>query len=285
MFERLRMGLRSSPILSYFLLAYALSWSVELLLIANYNSLISVPPYLHYLASFGPCLAGITMTYIKGGKPGLVDLWQRVTRWQVGWKWFLLGALSPVLLAFLSALITYLLSGSLADLSTLGQVEYLGDIGAGAALLLWIVTFGFGEEIGWRGFALPTLQKNHSFLISTLVIGLVWALWHLPAFFYKPQMMALGPGGFIGFSLGVISGSIVLGWLYNRSGGSVFVVGIWHALFDFFTTSSSFHGMTTAIMSTAVMVLAVVIVVFEVTGRRTQKRGLLPLPYVHPTQP
>jgi membrane protease YdiL (CAAX protease family) len=186
--------------------------------------------------------------------------------------------LSPLVLVTLAAAVNYLIGAGWPDLATLGEVESLGDIGVIAALLLWLATFGFGEETGWRGFALPALQKRHGMLHSALVIGVFWALWHLPSFFYRPQYMALGLGGFFAFAFGVISGSVLVAWIYNGSGGSVLVVAIWHGLFDLLTTAKATQGTITAIASTVVMVWAVAIVARELWGQyRGRKAASLPV--------
>ncbi|MEO8289238.1 MAG: CPBP family intramembrane glutamic endopeptidase [Chloroflexota bacterium] len=272
MFARIRVAVARSPVSSYFVLAFTLTWSLGFLLIANYHGLVNIPPALHYLGAFGPALAAITVAYLSGGWKGLARLLSTVGKWRVGWKWLLLGALSPLALAVAAVLVNFLVANTggatlIPDLSALSRIEYLGDIGAGAALLLWLVTFGFGEELGWRGFALRTMQeRGRSWLWAALSIGVLWALWHLPAFFYKPQLIALGPGGFIGFGIGVICGSVLLAWLYNGSGGSVLVVALWHALFDFITTAGGGQGAIPAIISTAVMVWAGVLITAELAG-------------------
>ena len=260
------------PVGTYFLLAYALSWSVGALLIAAHNDLLAVPGTLHYLVSFGPAMAAVTVTALTSGRRGLYDLLTRLTRWRI--RWVLVGLLSPLALAGIAALTGYLLTGNRPDLASLGQVAYLGDIGVAAALLLWIATFGFGEELGWRGFALHRMQAKQGALSASIVIGILWALWHLPAFFYKPNFIALGPGGFLGFTLGVISGSILLTWLYNRSGGSVLVVALWHAMFDFTTSTSAAEGTVAAITSALVIAWAVAVAAYELwTTGRAKKRA------------
>jgi membrane protease YdiL (CAAX protease family) len=97
-------------------------------------------------------------------------------------------------------------------------VNFLPDLGLGA-WAVWFATSGCGEELGWRGFALPRLQRTHSALISSVLLAIGWAGWHLPAFFYLPSYTAMGLQILPGFFLGVLAGSIVLTWLYNSSGG------------------------------------------------------------------
>ena len=119
---------------------------------------------------------------------------------------------------------------------------------------------GCGEELGWRGFALPRLQNTHSAMTSTLRLALAWAGWHLPAFFYVPSYRAMGLQIIPAFFLGILAGAIVLTWLYNASGGSVLAAALWHASFNFVTASPNAGGLVAAVTSTLVMVWAVVIV-------------------------
>ena len=270
---------KRSPLITYFIVTFAISWTVYGLLIASFNGLVNVPMWLHYLGSFGPGLAGMIVAYAAGGREGLSRLLASVVKWRVGWKWLLIGALSPLAIAAVAILITYLIEGTWPDLQLLGKVEYLGDIGVVPALLLWLATFGFGEETGWRGFAVPTMQKKRSLLATALIIGVIWATWHVPSFFYKPQLTELGAAGFIPFALGVLSGSILLTWMYTRSGGSVFLVAIWHGVFDFLITNEAGQGTIAAAMSTIVMVWAVAIVAVELWQ---QYRAHHPRPTVGP---
>jgi membrane protease YdiL (CAAX protease family) len=191
--------------------------------------------------------------------------------------WVVLAALSPLALATLAAAVGDFATGERPDLATLGRVEYLGDIGLPLALLLWLATFGFGEEIGWRGFAVDSMQKSgwHT-LKAAAVIAPVWALWHLPAFFYKPTLMALGAVEIIGYVLGLTAGSVLLAWLYISARASILLVAIWHGLFDLLTTSEASQGLITATVSTLVMLWAAAIVVWYIVkdrGRRGLTKG------------
>lgn len=277
--KRSRRWIEQHPVAAYFMLAYLFSWSVGALLIAGYHDLLPVPGAVHYLVSFGPALAAVTVTAVTSGRRGLAELLARVTRWRT-W-WVLIGLLSPLVLAGLAVVANALWIAApterVPDLAALGQIPYLGDIGIGAALLLWIATFGLGEEIGWRGFAQPHLQQKQGLLRAALVIGLFWAGWHLPAFFYKPNFIALGVGGFVGFAIGVVAGAVLLAWLYNRSGGSILVVALWHAVFDFTTSTAVAEGAIAAITSTLVMVWALAITV-RIIWRHDQPVGASPVP-------
>lgn len=255
--------IKQHRVLAYFILTLAISWSIELPLVASAQGWIATPvPFaIHYLASFGPLLAALIMTWITGGADGLKELWGRVTKWRVGPTGATFAFLSPVVLFVLAALVVWLLSGGeWPNLQRLTEINYLPNLGLGA-LILWLATFGFGEEIGWRGYALPRLQKGRSALSATLLLGVMWVVWHLPAFFYLDTYVNLGLVVFPMFALGVLAGAIVLTWLYNTTEGSVLMVAVWHGVFDFISASKASDGYIAALMTAAIMIWAVVIVI------------------------
>ena len=99
------------------------------------------------------------------------------------------------------------------------------------------MTFGFGEEVGWRGFALPRLQARHGAFVASLLLSLGWALWHLPLFFYRPGYTQMGAAGIAGWFFSLLTGAVLLTWLYNESRGSILVVALFHAAVDVAFTS------------------------------------------------
>ena len=254
--------IKHHPVLAYFILAVAITWSIMLPLVASAQGWLQAPiPFaLHYLAAFGPMLAALIMTWVTGGAAGLKELWGRVTKWRVGLTGAAFAVLSPVVLFALAAIVVRALGGEWPDLGRLGEINYFPNLGIGA-LALWLATYGFGEEIGWRGFALPRLQKGRSALSATLILGVMWIVWHMPPFLYLDTYVALGLAAFPMFALGVMMGAIVLTWLYNSTGGSVLMVAVWHGVFDFLAASKASDGYIAALMSAAIMVWAVVIVV------------------------
>ena len=140
------------------------------------------------------------------------------------------------------------------SLSELGEVNFLPPLGIGA-LFLWIFTFGIGEEVGWRGFALPRLQRNHNALAATAILAFFWALWHLPQFFYLFE-----PSIAIGWAIGLFTGAVVFTWLLNSTEGSILPVAIFHGCFNYVSSSNAGGGLVAAIVSTLVMIGGVVVI-------------------------
>lgn len=255
--------IRQHRILAYFILTLAISWSIELPLVASAQGWITTPiPFaIHYLASLGPLLAAVIMTWAIGGTDGLKELWGRITLWRVGRTGAAFAILSPVFLFALASITIRLMGGEWPDLRLLGEVNYLPFLGIWV-LPLWLATYGFGEEIGWRGFALPHLQKGRSALSASMILGLMWSLWHVPAFLYLDTYVnAGGLAMFPAVAFGIVLGAIVLTWLYNTTGGSVLMVAVWHALFDLFTAAKAIDGYNSALQSAVIMIGAVVIVI------------------------
>jgi membrane protease YdiL (CAAX protease family) len=262
---------------TYFVLTLALSWLIEVPLIVQVQGWadLRMPLALHYLASFGPMLAAILVTWATGGAEGLKELWSRLTRWHVGAFGLAFAVLSPVLLFAAGVLVVRFTSGEWINLALLGKVNYLPDLGIWA-LVLWLLTFGFGEETGWRGFALPRLQKGRSALAATIILWVMWIVWHIPAFLYLDTYMKLGLAMLPMFALGVLAGAIALTWLYNTTRGSILMLALWHGMFDFFSAAKVGDGTIAAIMSTVFMIWAVfVVVVYKPANLSREPRQVL----------
>jgi membrane protease YdiL (CAAX protease family) len=248
----------------YFVLAYAITWAFEIPLAAVKQGWTQLPiPFaIHYLGSFGPMLAALIVTGMTQGGSGIRVLFNGLFKWRVGLGWILFSVFSPIAMFALAALVMRSTSGEWPNLYLLGEVEYLPYLGIIGALILWFLTWGLGEEMGWRGFALPRLQKGRSALTATIILGVLHALWHLPAFFYKDTYMAMGlAGGLPMLLLSVIAAAIVFTWIYNSTRGSLLMVVLFHALFDMLSVSKAGGASAPAVMSAVVWVLAVVVVI------------------------
>ncbi|MGD9091827.1 MAG: CPBP family intramembrane metalloprotease [Anaerolineales bacterium] len=159
------------------------------------------------------------MTGICGGMPGLKELGGRMFMWRVCPKWWII-TFSPLIIGYMVIFILSVLTDSAIRLSNLGVLNYLSPLGIGA-LLLCLFTFGLGEETGWRGYALPRLQKGRRALTATMILAAFWALWPLPQFFYL-----FDPYNAIGWLIGLFAGVVILTWLYYSTDESILMVAI-----------------------------------------------------------
>jgi membrane protease YdiL (CAAX protease family) len=242
------------PLIAFFGLAFALSWAIEIPLALQARGVVDLglPPATHHLASFGPLLAATMVVGRRAGAAGLAHLARGLVRWRIGARYAAFATCAPPL-AFAVAAAAGAAFGDAPDLARLGEVDGLPPLGVAPALLLWLATFGVGEEVGWRGFALPRLQARTSAWRATLLLSLAWGLWHAPAFAYRPTYLAMGPAGLPAFLVSITAASVVFTWLYNASGGSLLAVAVFHALFDFFSVTPA-GGEATPIVMTALVV-------------------------------
>lgn len=240
----------------YFLLAYLFSWCIFVPLALQGQGVLSgIPHWLHLTSPYGPFLAAFIVTAWTSGREGVRELLSRLTRWRIGWGWLVIAAFSPVAVFGVVIMIMRWITGTWAATSSFGQVAELPQLGWLAGWLAWILTFGLGEETGWRGFALPRLQARYSARNASLILGLLWAGWHAPTFFYN---YALSLFSVVAFVVGIVAGAMVLTWLYNSTGGSVLATILWHGSYN--ATVAGGEAVVAAVVTASVILTFVLIV-------------------------
>lgn len=222
--SNLRDQINKHPVTTFFLLAFGFTWSVWAPISYGYvHGSIELTPaiiVIYILGSFGPLLSAAIVTGLTGRS--LRAWFSQALKWRVPVKWWLAAFFIPILLYALMAGIHMLMGGkfNLAEVSPL-----LALPGGFLSVFLW---GGGNEELGWRGLALPRLQERYNPLVSGLIIGVVWTLWHAP-----PGIIELGFVSWavdLPFYMVTVTGiSIVATWLYNQTGGSVLLTMVFHA--------------------------------------------------------
>ncbi|HSJ45555.1 MAG TPA: type II CAAX endopeptidase family protein [Euzebyales bacterium] len=190
-----RSFVRRRPVAAFVALAFALSWGFWLLLY------LTSSPVMFFLGALGPAMAAAIVAW----QVGTLQPWLgRVLRWRVS-PWFYLFAFGfPVLLYGVSNAILAVF-GAQPDLSLLGQR-------LPAYAVTWVAAFFMGglEEPGWRGFALPRLEQRYTPVRATLLLGVVWGLWHLPV---EPLAIVV-----------TVPLAFFYTWLFNRTGSALLCV-------------------------------------------------------------
>lgn len=257
-----RASVAKHPILVFYLLAVALSWSYWLALLVSGDRVEPGSTATHLPGLVGPMLAAVIVTGIASGARGLRDLLRRALTIPAHPKAGLLLAVSPVLLGL--AVFSLLLAGGATWPSLSAFADYPG---LPAGRRLWVVFIaalvlnGYGEEVGWRGFALPHLASRLGPLRSTVAVAILWLIWHAPLFWLVANMHALLGPAFIGWAAGLVAGAFVLAALYFAT-QSILVVAVWHTLFNFVVATPPGRGVPAAIASTVVMLCGVVVAVY-----------------------
>jgi membrane protease YdiL (CAAX protease family) len=198
------------PLLSFFILAIVITWLLSL------PSLWFDVPFKPFqtAGAYGPLAAAVIVSAAMGSAE-LNALFRRMTNFRFGLVWYLIAIFGNLLLYLLVAGLSGApLAQSLAEKWSLTFTLYL------PALLTSYLVNPIGEETGWTGFALPRLQKRFKPWLAAVILGAVWAIWHLPAFFVPSEMGAFHPVNFIFFVLSSIFIRIVWTWVTNNAQGS-----------------------------------------------------------------
>jgi CAAX protease family protein len=222
--------LTGHPLLLFFVLSFVLTWGYFWLIWTP----LRLPDSLIALGGFGPAASAFLVLGLTSGKRGVVCLLGSIMHWRVGALWYVVALLGIPVLNFLAFLVV---PGMLADFVApdlrLPRL-YLSEI----AISLTIGIAPLWEEIGWRGFAQPRMQRQYGPVVGSLILGMLWGVWHLP-FFFGPLARS-GPGttfvsagiALVEFSIGLTGLSVVMAWVLNNCGGSTLMAILLHACFD-----------------------------------------------------
>ena len=185
------------------------------------------PPWaiaLYIIGGFVPSLVAIGLTWRQEGREGLRRLGRRVVQFRIGWRWYLVIAGIVALGTAAQLALIHVLGGTF-DLSL-----FLAQLPSAIPL---IILGPLSEELGWRGYAQDRLQTRWNGLVSGLIVGVVWALWHLPLFFMVGTSQSVLGIPFLGFACGVTATSVIYAWLHNNTSGSVWTAVFFHWMYTY----------------------------------------------------
>ena len=248
---KLRHGLPRSTVI-FFALAYLISWSIWLPMLFAPDSL----QWLHYVGSLGPLIAAVVLRWRDGGRASVIALCSQMFRWRVPFVWMVFAVAFPLALFGLGAVVSTL-AGSLVDWSEfLGSKEFAH---VGWLLVpIEIVFFGFGEETGWRGYAIPSMQDaGWTAYGATTIFAVGWAGWHLPLFFYPYGLQTLGLLMIPGWILSLLFGAYLTTFLFNSARSSILVIAIFHGMVDIVSISRAATDITLLIVNAGLIATAV----------------------------
>ena len=264
---------RRYPLTAFFVLACALSWWPWIL--------YSVDLLPNPIVGFGPFLAALVVLAVTEGKSGVVGLLRRMVRWRVGIQWYAVALLLPIVVILAAAALNVFLLGA-------QRTSSVADLGGWSSfLLLFLLSLlipglaGTWEEPGFRGYALPRLQFRYSALIASLILGVLWAFWHLP-------FVVTGEDIWIDATLFIIEWSIVYTWLFNNAKGSVLIVMLFHAMNNTFSSafeSQMFSGADSVNQAWLRLTLWGVVAIVLVIVYGSQNLSRKHLKQVEPVQP
>ena len=240
----------------FFIITYAVSWAIWSPIFLSAQELVKwqVPFALYYLGSFGPMISALIMTAITTGGAGIRKLLARLFMWRVNLRYYAFAVFAPVGLFVIAVMLNRVIAGAWPDLNLLGEADYMPPLGIAGVLILWFLTYGLGEETGWRGYALPHLQRKRPAANAALILGIFWGCWHIPAFFFRDTYIEMGIIGFPMLLVSIVFASVVFAWLYNSTAGSLLLVILFHIFFNWLSVSEA-GGQYVAIIMTMPVIL------------------------------
>lgn len=266
------------PLVSFFVLANALSWLAWIPYILSNNGLglwdydfpvlLGTSQLLGVLpgAYLGPITSALLITALVDGRPGLRRWAGRLWRWRVNWRWYALALLGVPLTLIAGS---FVFSGGAVQAPSISALVFLLP-----GLALQMITTGLAEEPGWRDFALPRLQDRFSPLASSFILGPLWALWHMPLFLTEWGGYPDGDWTRVAYFAGFcIAFNVVMSWVFNCTRQSLPISMLLHVgvnntasilLPDMYPT---LDAQTLSLMLMVIAGIAAVAIVFATRGR------------------
>lgn len=241
----------------YFFLAFAITWSVQIPVYfyahqhgitltneANFLHLSELlqgtldtgfrPYFILLIFSFGPTVAGLVVTALFQGKAGLQRIAKELTHVRLSARWYGLLFALPLALCLVSLVIGYVLSGFQPI-----HFNFLIPVALLFPFLMYMIIFtGLAEEIGWRGYALPELQKKYTAEKASWILGIAWGLWHIPVNLVPIYLRGELQIPFVitillALTFGIVGWTIVLTWIYNKT-NSLWLIVLLHGVTNTF---------------------------------------------------
>ena len=256
------------PLTVYLLVTFGIAWLIWLpLLIAEYLRLsLSVPSVVFItLGSFAPSIVALFITWKYAGGTELRQLLGRALVWRISPAWYVLAIVGPAMVMLLAMGGHILLGGTMPDYVPFGARWLIVAVNF---VLVFLIGGPLGEEFGWRGVVLPALEARFRPPWDSLILGIIWTVWHLPLFFISASAQHSLP--FWLFALLTMPLCILITWVYHCSENSLLLVMLFHAAVNTWSgvlkISPEAAGSTMPL--TLVVLLTWVVALLVVVGRK-----------------
>lgn len=253
------------PVTAFLLLTFGLTW-------ATWIPMVLAPDrfsHLHLLGSLGPAIAAIIVTTATTGSSGIRALGASALRWNGRWLAFAIAL--PVGL-FAVGLLASRTTGSHPELDRLFESPEYGYVGPGL-IALEILFFGYGEELGWRGFLIPRLEAGgRSPYAATTMFIPVWAAWHLPLFFYAHGLGSMSLIMIPGWLISIALSSYLITWLFHRSRNSILVIAVFHGVVDLVSITPTSTVLALITVNAGLIAAAIIVVTRSQTLFAAERR-------------
>ena len=261
--NRINSLIKQYPIAAFFILTFILSWGFGAILDVLFSITDSIVLLLPVaILSAGPLVSALIISAVIGGRAAVLALLRKFTVWRVGWRWYVVALCLLPALALTAIYLNVLLGAPAPPVAAFGT--WSGMLGAFALRLVYPWDGPMLEELGWRGFAQTRMQKLYTPLTANLILALLVTLWHL-------QYIPSGDYTWI-YMPATIASTILYGWVYNATGGSVLLTLIMHAteplLWVSFTGADETRAMGIRVLIYVVTAAIVVLLTGKNLGRK-----------------
>lgn len=269
-------SVRRHPLAWYVVLAWGLSWAywIPMLVRGEVVTPGATTGSSHIPGLAGPMVAALIVTAVSRGRLGLREYVGRFVQWRVSLRWYGFAVL-PIAI-FLAVVGLLAISGGPApDLADLGEFSGLPELSWPLLILAVLVFNGYGEEAGWRGFLVPGLLQRRGPFTTSVIVAAVWFAWHVPSFPVIEGYRIAGLGIIPMMGIGLIAGAMILTWLYVGSGGSIWIVSLWHLTYNFASATTAGRGVVGMVVYTAIIVWALGVAVAWLVADEPRSRPFM----------
>jgi membrane protease YdiL (CAAX protease family) len=257
--------IRQHPLSVFFGLTFLLSWLIWVPMALDHYSLLpfkldeNFVLIVRLFGTLGPAIAASLVALTAGGRSAVKKLWSQIGLWRVNWTWYVAAVVVFPALVFVAAWINNLLPGS--------QPLLIQQASPATLLVIMIVmTISVtGEEIGWRGFALPEMQKRWTALKTSLLLGTIHTLWHLPFWITLGELERYGWSYWLLSWAWILALTIYMTWILNNTGNSLLLVLLFH--FSVNVVNNAFLPITTVVPAYRLLIGIAWLLVLSILAR------------------
>ena len=266
------------PLIAFFLLVFGLTWPFMVVDALGSHDILPFRLSIPWMIVMGymPTLAAVIVSGLTQGKKGIRTLFGKLLIAKVGMRWYVFAIFGYAAVCAGAIGLSNLFSGISVPYISENFPEFSNpaEMIMSVTMMFLAISLVNGEELAWRGFALPRLQTKYSALTSSIILGVVWALFHLPLFFTLTGSSQAG-ASFLGFLISTVSLTILFTWMYNHTRGSVLLAYLlhgatntWSQIFSIDHNGNPFVGFA----MTGLVVLAAVTVVIAYGPARLSRQ-------------
>ncbi len=267
------------PLTIFFLLVFGLTWPFMIVDALGSHEILpfrlSVP--LMVVMGYMPTLAAVIITGLTKGKDGVRALFGKLLIAKVGLRWYVVAALGYAVVCAGAIGIANLFGESSVQFLSENLPQFSSPVEMVLSMMVMfiVITLVNGEELAWRGFALPRLQTKYNALTSSVILGVIWSLFHLPLFFTLTGSSQSGTS-IIGFLISTVSMTVIFTWMYNHTRGSVLLAYLLHGAINTWTQIFAIDHNGNSLVSgalTGLTVLAAVILIVTMGAENLSRKG------------